>query len=257
MASVRAVCADPGVVDVPVRCLAALMQDAGTGRFIESLLAFCRESVGAEFVSVFTHRGTGGPRLFGTATTTGAENTRRAADGYMQHYASDVNFGLMSKRMVGAYTTYQTAKDISSRKYRRACYDMTGIADRLSYLRITPDLSVAISVYRSLGRGRFSDIELGRASALMPLLVAGVDLHGKAKSGCAAVATIADAERALQSRFPGLTERECEVAARAKIGLSARRIGADLGIAETTVISHRKAAYARMGLRSLHELLSL
>jgi DNA-binding CsgD family transcriptional regulator len=54
-----------------------------------------------------------------------------------------------------------------------------------------------------------------------------------------------------------LSEREREVAARAKIGLSARQIGAELGIAETTVISHRKAAYARMGLKSLHELVSL
>jgi DNA-binding CsgD family transcriptional regulator len=256
MASVRAVCADPGVVDVPVRCLAALMQDAGTGRFIESLLAFCQESVGAEFVSVFTHRGAGGPQLFGTATTTGAENTRRAADGYMQHYASDVNFGLMSRRVVGAYTTYQTAKDISSKNYRRACYDMTGIADRLSYLRITPDLSLSVSLYRSLGRGRFSEIELDRASALMPLLVAGVDLHGNTKSGCGPVATIADAERALQSRFPGLTQRECQVAARAKVGLSARQIGVDLGIGETTAISHRKSAYLRMGLKSLHDLVS-
>jgi DNA-binding CsgD family transcriptional regulator len=257
MASVRAVCTDPGVVDVPVGGLATLMQDAGSGRFIESLLAFCRASVGADFVSVFTLAGAGSPQLFGTATTTGAENTRRAAAGYLQHYASDVNFGLMSKRRAGAYTTYQTASDISSKSYRRACYDMTGIADRLSYLRIASDRSLSVSVYRSLGSGRFSDTELDRASALMPLLVAGVDLHDKAGSHRAAVATIADAERALRSRFPGLSARECEVAARARMGRSARQIGVDLGIAETTVISHRKAAYARMGLKSLHELVSL
>jgi DNA-binding CsgD family transcriptional regulator len=257
MASIRAVCADPGVVDIPVGCLAALMQDAGTGRFIDSLLAFCRASVGADFVSVFTLGGAGGPELLGTATTTGAENTRRAAEGYRRHYASDVNFGLMSRRSAGAYITYQTARDISSKNYRSACYDMTGIADRLSYLRITSDLSLSVSVYRSLGRGRFSDTELDRASALMPLLVAGVDLHEKASSNCAAVTTITDAERALQSCFPGLSKRECEVAARAKMGLSARQIGADLAIAETTVISHRKAAYVRMGLKSLRELISL
>lgn len=257
MASVRAVCTDPGIVDVPVGSLAALMRDAGTGRFIESLLAFCRNSVGADFVSIFTHRGTGGPLLVGTATTTGAENTRRAAEGYMQHYASDVNFGLMSKQMVGTYVTYQAAKDISAKRYRCACYDRTGIADRLSYLRITLDLSLSVSVYRSLGSGRFSDLELDRASALMPILVAGVDLHGNAMSGGSAVATIADAERALQSRYPRLTRRECEVAARAKMGLSARQIGADLGIAESTVISHRKSVYARLGLKSLHNLVSL
>jgi DNA-binding CsgD family transcriptional regulator len=52
-----------------------------------------------------------------------------------------------------------------------------------------------------------------------------------------------------------LTVRESEVAARAKAGQSARQIGRDLGIAETTVISHRKNAYARMGLSGLRDLM--
>jgi DNA-binding CsgD family transcriptional regulator len=256
VASVRAVCADPGVANVPVLHLTAFLQDAGTGRFIGSLLTLCHESVGADFVSVFTRKGTGGLELLGTASTTGIENTRKAAEGYMRHYASDVNFSLMSKPSAGAYTTYQTAKDISPMRYRRACYDRTGIADRLSYLRITQDLSLSISVYRSSVRGRFSDTELDRAAALMPILVAGVDIHTKVRSSIV-VETIADAELALRSRCPALTARECEVVARAKLGLSARRIGMDLGIAETTVVSHRKSAYVRLGLRSLRELIGL
>ena len=52
--------------------------------------------------------------LVGTATTTEADNIRRAAEGYMQHYASDVNFGPMSRRLVETYMTYQTARDIAS-----------------------------------------------------------------------------------------------------------------------------------------------
>jgi len=49
--------------------------------------------------------------------------------------------------------------------------------------------------------------------------------------------------------------RELEVAARVKAGMSARQIAADLGIAETTVITHRNGAYARMGVANLRELL--
>jgi DNA-binding CsgD family transcriptional regulator len=64
-------------------------------------------------------------------------------------------------------------------------------------------------------------------------------------------------QRALSLRFPALTPREGEVAARVKAGLSARQFSAELGIAETTVISHRKSAYARMGITGLRDLVRL
>ena len=52
-----------------------------------------------------------------------------------------------------------------------------------------------------------------------------------------------------------MTVRELEVAARVKAGMSARQIAAELGIAETTVITHRSSAYARMGVANLRAFL--
>lgn len=254
MSSIQAFAPAAGTVDVPADALAALVRDAGAPRFIETLLAFCRQSIGADFVSVFARAGAGGPRLVGTATTTGPDNTRRAAEGYMQHYASDVNFALMARADDRTYMTYQTAADITSVGYRRACYDRTGIADRLSYVRADRHGALSISVYRSRRSGRFSERDRDRTSALMPILVAAVDRHAAADRarGCSSIEQF---ERELARRHPALTAREREVAARVKAGLSARQIGLDLGIAETTVISHRKNAYARMGLGGLRELL--
>jgi len=254
MSSIRAFVPATGTVDVPADAMAALVRDAGSPRFIESLLVFCRRSIGADFVSVFSRAGGGGPRLVGTATTTGADNTRRAAEGYMQHYGSDVNFALMTRPNEQAYLTYQTAADITAPGYRRACYDRTGIADRLSYVRSDRLGALSISVYRSRKSGRFSEGACDRTTALMPILIAAVDRHAAAdreRSGN----SIEQFERELARRHPGLSPREREVAARVKAGLSARQIGLDLGIAETTVISHRKNAYARMGVTSLRELL--
>jgi DNA-binding CsgD family transcriptional regulator len=54
-----------------------------------------------------------------------------------------------------------------------------------------------------------------------------------------------------------MSTRELEVAARVKARMSARQIAADLGIAETTVITHRNGAHARMGVANLRELCSL
>lgn len=241
------------MVDVPVAALTALVHDAGEAPFIETMLEFCRASIAADFVAVFSRCSKDRPVLIGTATTTGAENARKALDGYMQYFASDVNFALMSETSGGdGFMTYQTASDIDSFGYRRACYDRTGIADRCSYVRATSELPLSVSLYRSRGRGSFSQRELDRISTMMPILVAAVDRHATATADQPAVDAVA---RALRRRYPALTAREAEVAARAKAGRSARQIGDELGIAETTVISHRKSAYARMGLSGLRQLI--
>jgi hypothetical protein len=78
MPSVRMAANRAVKVDVDVEGMVALIREAGTGRFIEAMLDFCRKSVGADFVSIFAYSGASTP----------------AAVGYMQHFASDVNFGL-------------------------------------------------------------------------------------------------------------------------------------------------------------------
>jgi hypothetical protein len=102
MPSVR-VATDRAVkVDVDVEGIVALIRQAGTGRFIEAMLDFCRKCVGADFVSILAYSRTGDPTLVGTATTTAAENARNAAIAYMRHFASDVNFDLVSRHRPGA-----------------------------------------------------------------------------------------------------------------------------------------------------------
>jgi DNA-binding CsgD family transcriptional regulator len=257
MPSVR-MAADRAVrVDVDFEGMVALIREAGTDRFVETMLDFCRRCVGADFVSILAYSKTGDPSLVGTATTTAAENARNAANGYMRHFASDVNFDLVSRRRPGAYLTYQTADEIASPQYRRACYERTGIADRFSLVRVGSARSTSVSVYRSRHNGRFSDRQLDRAHALLPILMASADVHGEGKAVNSAPQkpTIEEMQVGLKSRHPRMTLRELQVAARVKAGMSARQIAAQLGIAETTVITHRSSAYARMGVANLRELL--
>ena len=88
MPSVR-MAADRAVkVAVDVEGMVALIREAGTGRFIETMLDFCRKCVGADFVSILAYSRTGDPTLVGTATTTAAENARNAAIAYMRHFAA-------------------------------------------------------------------------------------------------------------------------------------------------------------------------
>jgi hypothetical protein len=55
MPSVR-MAADRAVkVEVDVEGMVALIREAGTGRFIEAMLDFCRKCVGADFVSILAY----------------------------------------------------------------------------------------------------------------------------------------------------------------------------------------------------------
>jgi hypothetical protein len=85
MPSVRQATEPATTVDVDIEGMVALIKDAGTGRFVGSMLEFCQKCIRADFVSIFAYSATGAPTLVGTATTTAAENARKAAIGYMQY----------------------------------------------------------------------------------------------------------------------------------------------------------------------------
>jgi DNA-binding CsgD family transcriptional regulator len=78
--------------------------------------------------------------------------------------------------------------------------------------------------------------------------MASADFHGGGRVAnlSSQKPTIEEMQAALKSRHPRMTARELQVASRGKAGMSAHQIAAELGIAETTVITHRSSAYARM-----------
>ncbi len=65
-----------------------------------------------------------------------------------------------------------------------------------------------------------------------------------------------DIQTRLALTYPQLTDREREVAAMTIKGRTAAEIGEILGLAETTIITHRKKAYRRMNVRNLRELMA-
>ncbi|HHG84604.1 MAG TPA: LuxR family transcriptional regulator [Bacteroidetes bacterium] len=54
-----------------------------------------------------------------------------------------------------------------------------------------------------------------------------------------------------------MTKREREVTSLTIKGMTAAKIAAKLGIAETTVITHRNKAYRRLGVSNLRDLMRL
>lgn len=64
-------------------------------------------------------------------------------------------------------------------------------------------------------------------------------------------------QRAIKAAPGGVSEREAQVCAHIVMGFSTEAIGLQLGISPQTVASHRKHAYAKLGISSQNELFAL
>lgn len=92
------------------------------------------------------------------------------------------------------------------------------------------------------------------ASLALPL----VQLHIRlTETGTSPVACAGGMEKRLAAMFPELTSRERQVCARSIIGMTAEGIALDLGIKQTSVLTYRRRAYARLNICSINQLSSM
>jgi DNA-binding CsgD family transcriptional regulator len=117
-----------------------------------------------------------------------------------------------------------------------------------------------LSVYRTAQDRGFSDEELARLSAVVP--VAGALLRRYWAQSGAAKSKVSPPDSRVDQAFADfgeslLTDREREVTQLILRGHSSESIGFNLGISLGTVKTHRKNAYAKLGISSQSELLSL
>ncbi len=127
-------------------------------------------------------------------------------------------------------------------------------------ITLETDVVCEISLYRSLrGRG-FADDELARLSLVIPVIAALLRRYWAWFGASKLEASPPD--HRIEQVFASfgaevLTEREREVTQLILRGHSSESIGFNLGISLGTVKTHRKNAYAKLGISSQSELLSL
>ncbi len=243
-------------IPVPVTCAVRLTQSIGTNAFVQVALDVAHDLVGADFVSVFCLGDRDKPLLVGTACRFGQHRAERAARGYDHHVNEDRNTQLLQgTHGPGDFLTFQAADSISSFTYRRDCYDLPGISARMSLIRRSPAYGLAISLYTSAEAGLFPERQHPHVQAVLGLLLAATERH-VAFSLKGSVWQREDIQTRLALTYPDLTAREREVAAMAIKGRTAAETADILGLAETTVITHRKKAYKRMNVTSLRQLVA-
>jgi DNA-binding CsgD family transcriptional regulator len=115
-----------------------------------------------------------------------------------------------------------------------------------------------LGIYRDLAGGGFSDGELSTLAAVEPALGAIFRKYWAAAAGSRASPPDSRVDDAFASFGEAtLTDREREVARMILHGHSSESICFNLGISLGTVKTHRKNAYAKLGIGSQSELLSL
>ncbi|MCG7493088.1 helix-turn-helix domain-containing protein [Thalassobius sp. Cn5-15] len=243
-------------LQVSLTQITPLMGAIGQSGFVEAALRFAHGLTDADFLSLYCQGDRDTPLLMGTTSTLGQRRAARAAEGYRRHWAQDRDAALLlGAEGEGDFFTHHEAADLQSFLYRRDCYDLPGITSRVSLVRRRPGFGLVVSLYSATEFGTFPitarDGLIATMSALMVAVERHVGLMVKESE-----AHDQDVQARLALNHPNLTKREREVAAMTIKGRTAAEIAAILGVAETTVITHRKKAYKRMNVASMRELLT-
>lgn len=248
--------ANENVLALTAAQCAGLVENIGSAGLVPALLKLGHEVCRADFVSIFCQGDRDVPLLVGTDSCKGKRRAEQAAQGYNRHIDQDPNTALLSgSKGEGDFLTHQDAADIKSFTYRRDCYDLPGIAGRISLVRRTSTYGLSVSLYTAEETGIFDQPNRAKAEALLAFLLAAVERH-VAFSLKGSVWMEQDIQARLALSYPGLTHREREVAAMAIKGRTAAQTAQILGLAETTIITHRKNAYKRMNVASLRQLVA-
>jgi len=152
--------------------------------------------------------------------------------------------------------------------YRRRFYDYAQVRQELTLIaQPDPHGHLYCSFYRGPRQPDFSHEDIAQlrhwASLIAQVLYKHVSIT-KAQEEDADAASIPDAQRRERMyrdlrgsmlKLPcGLTQREADVCAAIALGYTTLGIGLNLGISVNTVATHRKRAYAKLGISCQNEL---
>jgi LuxR family transcriptional regulator, activator of tox operons len=144
-------------------------------------------------------------------------------------------------------------------RYRRDCFDIPQIGDRLTLVFWENQTLLRMSFYRYRQRYSFGPSETERLRNAWRLFQQAAKRHFSLSNNLGVDPSTGRPSLKLMSErllnmSRGLSEREIEVCSRILVGLTAEGISFDLGIGLTSVITYRKRAYAKLGISSHSEL---
>jgi DNA-binding CsgD family transcriptional regulator len=251
-------CAGDAQITVPRTGTCAAIQAIGRANFASQLLRASRSFACVDFVSIFLFPTRHAPMFFGTDGIPGRAYAESAARHYVKrHYQDDPNLDAMfSSSVDDTLITYLNRETIPTMNYWLNCYDRAHILDRVSLLSRTANgLPFSVSFYGGVVSGSLGDAGRRALDAFLPMARALALRHIEIAQP--AVSNWDDTLTYVRLRFPSLSTRESEAITGALLNMTASQTAARLGIGTTSVITHRKRAYDRLGVKDMRQLFSI
>ena len=253
-------------IDTHDEKLGRLFESLGTAGFGAEWLKFVDCHTRVEYCTAFFLPITGAPSVIvAESRNAGVNAARAAALDYLEGFISrDENLASLMQSLRGRLIAWRWVHrdSIADSKYRAKFYDEVHISEKFSFVARATLGTIYVSLYRGSNDSPFQPDELRSLRRLSPVCIGALRKH------LALVPPEIDrthqrSERLrlihglLISQGNHLSPREAEVCAHVVLGYSTIAIGSVLGIAESTVATIRKRAYARLGINSQNELFAI
>ncbi|MCR8550611.1 LuxR C-terminal-related transcriptional regulator [Salipiger sp. P9] len=241
----------------PLGGMAGLVEAVGSDAFCPRVETLLMERFGiSELLVVQSALSEGRPDILQSHSRDARSHERARAYG-SQFFADDPIFSVLTPDAPdGVYSLRVRAEDIRNPRYRSACYTRPGLSEKLTLARKDEGRVLLLSLFTAAGEPGFDAERVAALCDLGSLLLPLISLHfrlvGEDKR-CTRVSAEAMEERVGRA-FPELTGREIAVCARSILGVTAEGIALDLGIKQTSVLTYRRRAYARLNVNSINQL---
>lgn len=176
-------------------------------------------------------------------------------------YSMDGNQQAMTARPTPSSTERimvqrQGIEDIAHRDYRRICYELPQISERVALLsHCDGNRWLSINFYRGREHGRFSANEINVIETAAPLIVQISRLHYRAYLEANEMPALLS-ERVI-SLYPELTRRDHELLQLMLAGCDVQAISTSMGIQQSSAATYIKRLYRKLGIAGQRELLAL
>lgn len=250
-----------GHITLPTDGLGRIISAAGTDGYGEACFRLLEQVLGVDHWALFRYPGGTSISCLASASATKVVEARVNIDKFVGRcHNFDPSLPAIRRQWLEqpCLVTMEIG-DIENLEYRQ-CFEATNVRERLSYVTRTADGLYQLNVYRCRRRRGFSQPEMRMFATLGSLILATTLQHEARRppvSDAAAPMTLDVLQQRLAALPEGLSERECEVCARAVAGITIEGTALDLDIRKTSVITYRQRAYQKLGISSLNQLVAM
>lgn len=262
--------ASEATLPVPLADVTALLEQAGrpgSDAVAEQLLHLLGRHVPLAQCTIFSFQGLARPRIVGLGDRARTGALPMISRDYIERfYPLDGAQRVMKAELermqrdpharARVWLHRQAPGDVSHPEYRRVCYELPRLAERLSLLTLQQGARwIAVNLYRGEEHGCFEAGEVARIEAFAPLVMQAMRLHYAGQTLEDDLAGLVVAR--LARRFGQLTQRDLDVVRGMVEGLDAEALAARLGITLSSARTYVKRVCAKLGVQGRRELFAL